>query len=561
VPQKKTLTLTFPAKGIDRRWSNENQPNGTTPDALNVRPTDAIGERERGGSRPGLVRAFSTQLPGPVYMMQTLRFIADEQNKSRLFASAGGSLYMENDYGDWMPFASSPAISRFNNVMAVEFQGKLYIANTGRSTSGDWVSPIVSGGYVPRTGETCPDGGTRVCFRAGSSDRSGSAEVTARLALDGAPLIVDPVAATLTAMTASVGTAPADCSIVAVHAGRLVLAGSASDPQQWFMSKVLTPLDWDYSADDPAGAVSGTTAEAGKINGPITALAPTTDLCMIFSTRTSLHILRGDPKTGQMDVLSHEIGIIDKRAWCHTADGAMVFLSADGVYVMPAMCGVSRPDSVSREKLPSELLDIDPTVYTVNLEYDVRARGVHIFVSANDTELESQHWFLDWETKGFFRMTLATDHHPFSSCYRRDITSTQSLVYLGCADGYVRRFYDTAEDDDGETFSSYVMLGPITPGDASNNGVVSAITGRVPNSSGNVKWSLHIGDSAEEAYGAPASRSGIFTPRKKIWAYPKLRCSSFFIKVQPQTVGEEWAIEQIDLELQGSECGGCNKGA
>ena len=54
----------FPLRGLDQNWAYIRQPEGTTPSCLNVRGYSADVERARGGSRPGLKRAYSTQIGG-----------------------------------------------------------------------------------------------------------------------------------------------------------------------------------------------------------------------------------------------------------------------------------------------------------------------------------------------------------------------------------------------------------------------------------------------------------------------------------------------------------------
>lgn len=568
MPQTKFISYPWPLGGINRRWSFENQPQVTTPDAVNVRPTDSIGDRERGGSRPGLVKAYSTQLTtgagNSIYMLETVRYVEDQQIKSRLVAASGGKLWMQSDYGEMVAITSSVNFSRFNSIMAAEFQGKLYIANSGRSTSGDWVSPAVLGQVEFCVGQG--DYGAKICWFGGQGDRDASDEVIERTGLDSAPIVFDPIAKTATAVVATAGTIPNDCSIITVYHGRLVLAGSASSPQQWFMSKLLDPTGWDYAAESTDGdavAVSGTQSKAGYIGDPITALAPFTDQCMVMSCRTSLWSLRGDPVTGTMDCISREIGILDKHAWCTTNSGDMVFLSHDGVYMMPARCGGSIPISLSREVMPKELLDVDPTIFTITLRYDTRARGVHIFLSSNDpANIESQHWFLDMEprseTRAFYRVTLNSDFDPLSACHRRDITTDQSPVMLGCRDGYIRRFDADAEDDDGEVFSSYYYAGPIAPPGDNEQLKITAISGKLDAGSGPVKWEIYVSHSAAEAYVATAAKSGrIATSGRLIWTPVNLSGGAFFVKVSARTPGEAWAIEELLLGVQQSQCGAC----
>ena len=56
------LNIKFPAGGLVRSLGYQDQPPFTTPDCCNVRPRESLGERTRGGSRPGVVKAFSQHL-------------------------------------------------------------------------------------------------------------------------------------------------------------------------------------------------------------------------------------------------------------------------------------------------------------------------------------------------------------------------------------------------------------------------------------------------------------------------------------------------------------------
>lgn len=62
MPGAKAISLEFPSGGLNRRWPFQKQPPFTTPDCLNVWPTNVGNRRRTGGSRPGTVKAFATQL-------------------------------------------------------------------------------------------------------------------------------------------------------------------------------------------------------------------------------------------------------------------------------------------------------------------------------------------------------------------------------------------------------------------------------------------------------------------------------------------------------------------
>lgn len=68
------MELGFSIHGLHEGLSTEKQPPTTSPFLKNVRPVDIEEERTRGGQRPGLVKAYSTQVGGahPVLLMVSI---------------------------------------------------------------------------------------------------------------------------------------------------------------------------------------------------------------------------------------------------------------------------------------------------------------------------------------------------------------------------------------------------------------------------------------------------------------------------------------------------------
>ena len=64
MPATRTIDIPFPFKGINDIAANRFQPEGTTPDALNVRPFDPISKRLRGGQRSGLEKYIADAVNG-----------------------------------------------------------------------------------------------------------------------------------------------------------------------------------------------------------------------------------------------------------------------------------------------------------------------------------------------------------------------------------------------------------------------------------------------------------------------------------------------------------------
>ena len=74
------IDLRFPVGGLVKKSGYQTQPPYTTPDCSNVRPSDTLEGRERGGSRPGTVKIASTVLGSgtPVRLLHTMMTIPSE---------------------------------------------------------------------------------------------------------------------------------------------------------------------------------------------------------------------------------------------------------------------------------------------------------------------------------------------------------------------------------------------------------------------------------------------------------------------------------------------------
>ena len=96
--KQRQLTLVWPIRGLDKVASYEKQPPFSTPDALNVWTDDRSENRERGGSRPGLGKAFTTQLGGgtPVRLLESVQYVDEDTQTTKVVASANGALYYQS---------------------------------------------------------------------------------------------------------------------------------------------------------------------------------------------------------------------------------------------------------------------------------------------------------------------------------------------------------------------------------------------------------------------------------------------------------------------------------
>ena len=338
------------------------------------------------------------------------------------------------------------------------------------------------------------------------------------------------------------GSVPTNCTTIAAWRNRLVCV-EASNPQNFKMSRQGDTNDWDYSADDAQRSIVGSLTSAGQIGEPIIALIPYHHNCLVIGCTSSLWIMSGDPALGgTARRLDDQIGVLGPKSWCLTAGGYMMFMSKDGLYVMPPGCGTA-PTSVSRELLPEELLNIDTSSKTVTMAYDMRYRGIHLFIHGGSN---TSHWFIDIKTRmegdkitaAFWPVSYQADHVASACHTRRDFTSNESPVVFGCHDGYLRHLKPSLDEDDGSNaISSHIVFGPFALGDSSGmfEGKLSSICAALGQNSGNVTWSVHVGQTAEDAVDAAARETGTWTGYAgtglQYRAHPKARGAFATVKI------------------------------
>lgn len=349
--QPKALQLHFPIGGVMKRYGLQNQPDYTCPDALNIHPEEVGDQRYRGGVRGGVSKHFTQQVgAGQVNLISSVQWISSNVRKSTVVTAAAGVLRYEQSDGTLSSSVScaglsvsAVVISATQLVHAVDLMQKLYIA--------DW------------------DPDSTVADRA--------------------PKFFTPSTGVLAKITASDGTVPLGCPCVAKYRGRLVLAGARANPHLLYGSRIGDPTDWDagdVDAGDETGPFALGASDAFTVGQPITALIATSDECLLVACTNSIWLIKGDPLAGGSLVnISHDIGIVSHGAYCLTPEGAIIFLSHDGLYMMYARCNTTPPESLSRDRLPEDLLNLGATNKAVNMAYDIFYRGAHIMVTPTST--------------------------------------------------------------------------------------------------------------------------------------------------------------------------------
>lgn len=481
-----------------------------------------------------------------------------------IIGAADGDLYREVFRGRMEKVVSDVTVRGDGLLHGVQIGQKLYIADHGLRIDGidgttagttfdatgvsDWTahgidthSDVV---VVSNAQGGAVDGTYQIASVAAGSvtlvSDAGTGTCTYRV--ERAPKIYDPITNELSILSASAGQVPSGNPLIARYRDRLVLAGSDIAPHVWYMARQGTPSDWDYAESDVQRAVAGTSSEAGVPGEPMTAMMPHSDDYLLVGCENSLWLMRGDPATGGvLDNLSHTVGMVDSGSWTLGPAAEIIFLTRDGVYMLPPGAS-SYPQPVSRNVLPQELVNINPSSTTVLMEYDVRDRGVHIYLTPDSTN-ERIHWWMDWERKTFWPVALQGDHEPTAICRLVASSAEDTGVILGGRDGWLRRYSAMNETDAGEDIDSYVYYGPIPLGNDYQEGKIMDLTGVLADDSGPVTWSVLPGETYEAAVVATAIDTGTWTEGLNFAARPGGRGQAFVMKLEGNG-SRRWAIER-----------------
>lgn len=535
------------------------------------------------GSRVGF--GMEATVEGGITLVDTFRaqyYTTYEEQPVRrtyLIASANGSVYRDGFYGEMTALAGSVNLTSSFNLEAAERGQKLFVADfdlprvagtdgvrgTGNdkldaASVSDWTAKSIDANNDVVVVTNVSGGGAVAGVYKISSVASGEVTLTTSwctgvgatcyYSIQRAPKVIDPIANTIAILTATAGTAPTGCRLVCRYRDRIVWAGDPDNPHLWYMSRLGDGYDYDYGADpdDLGKAIAGSVAEAGRIGEPVLALIPHTDDYLIFGCTNSMWVLSGDPAYGgQINNLSQTIGCVSGKAWCRGPGGEVIFLSRDGIYMIQSG-GSSYPVSISRERIPEELLNVDPDLYAVNLVYDPQMRGVHIYRTRSSTDTTDQ-WFFDWETKGFWRWQVPSTREPMRVLYYASDRAHQTGVLLGCRDGYIRRYEDRNDTDEGTEITSYVLLGPIgLSSNDYNEGVLQEILGVMALESGSVTWSVQTAYTAEESVDATALWTGTWTAGRNISQHPRARGMAMCLKLE-NAQNRRWAVESVTAKV------------
>jgi len=518
------IDMHFPAAGIDQSAAWDRQPNRpvaggryarTTAFAMNMRGYEPSTLRNRGGTRCGLKRYISTPLVSG-WIVQDLGVVVSDK----------GTTVQQSNSG------------RVVTLVGVS-QGNIYYAPAGATS---WTQASSAAGVG-----TPPLNFTGLLQQAVNNQLVYFADGTNWV-------YFNPSTGTASKWVASSGTLPVDSSGntprgIATWRGRTVLFGLLLDPQNWFMSAIGDPTNFNYSptSQTSSQAIAGNNAPMGLLGDVINTFIPFSDDVAIVGCDHEIWMFAGDPADGgRLDLVSKSMGMAWGAPWCQDPLGNIYFVSNRmGIYTLvPGQ----QPQRISGP-IESSILNIDTGLNGIRLFWSDRFQGVHVFITPLAAPAATTHFFYETQSQAWWEDEFANNNHnPLCGCVFDGNLAGDRVTLVGGWDGYVRSIDPTATTDDGTAINSEVWIGPILTPDL-DDVMFKDLQAVLGETSGSVTVGVYVGPTAEAAAVSTAVATWTLNASRN-FNYPIRRSGhALYVRI---TSSNPWTLETIRSRVQTS---------
>jgi hypothetical protein len=197
------------------------------------------------------------------------------------------------------------------------------------------------------------------------------------------------------------------------------------------------------------------------------------------------------------------------------------------------------------------------------MAYDVRFRGVHLFVTDTSSSAH-QHYFVDTRmsmsgdaggaSASFWPVSFSVaGHNPYCAYDLRDVVpgnTTSSNVLFGGSNGVIYHYSRTKDTDVSETFSSYVDYGPFPLSTPGREGLLQEVQTTLGDGSCKVLLQVRTGQSAEETYNAtPLAYQSLYRDGLNPKIHPRLRGNSGMLRLSGDGTSSnyKWSVEDVTV--------------
>lgn len=359
----------------------------------------------------------------------------------------------------------------------------------------------------------------------------------------------DPSVPGVQTWSAAQGVLPVDSAantprLICTWRGRTVLSGLLKDGQNWFMSAVNDPTNWNYFPTPVTStqAVAGNNSALGLVGDVITALVPYNDDTLVCGGDHTTWIFNGDPMSGgQINNVSSTIGFAWGIPWERDPYGTIYFVSNKmGIYALEP--GQGPPTRISQQI--EQLLSPANTGSTlIRMLWDDPWQGLHVFVTPADAAAAATHFFWEQRTGAWWTDVFGNNNLNPLCCTTFDGNLPGDRhPLIGSWDGYVRTITPTATTDDGTAISCSVVVGPLLTKEMDDVLFKDIQAHLASGTVGSVSYAVFVGSTAEIALANPAASSGTWTAGRNLDNF--VRSSGHAIWVQ-LTATTPWALESL----------------
>lgn len=349
--------------------------------------------------------------------------------------------------------------------------------------------------------------------------------------------------ATVSTLTATAGSLPTSCTLACMYRDRLVLAAPATAQQNFFMSRVGTHTDFDYTQTDAAAAFQGNASTAGRIGEPIVALIPHSDDVLFIGGDHSIWAVNGDPSDGgSIDLVTDSVGVASWTSWTKAQDGSIYFVGTGGFF---RLTPGKQVENLSRGKFHTYFENIHRGTHFITVGWDRDAQGCHIFVTPA-AQGDTTHLWYDARTDSFWPMQFPSNHGPNAVLSYDGDDPDDRVLMLGSYDGYIRFLDEEATDDDGTAISSYLVFAPVKADELTEATLeyVDLILGE--DSTTTCTANIRAAPTVELALNNPrrsVSRTFTAARRQTRWMQ-RVRGNFFLLKLSNSTISTTWSFEK-----------------
>jgi hypothetical protein len=266
---------------------------------------------------------------------------------------------------------------------------------------------------------------------------------------------------------------------------RLALASIESSPNNWFLSAISDPEDWNPSSGGAEDALAADSSiKFGLVGEPIVALVPIAESGLLIAGRHTMTYLSADPvftETARMIELSRSVGIVSSRAWCASDAQTIYVMSQDGLYrVQPNEQLVTQSGRITGGRLDTFFQQQKFDALNCVLGYDAEGQNVHCLMSRLDLPASSVHLMYSQATDAFW--PYKTGWPPFHAptcCGDFPFGDARApILAFGSSEGFVGWFdRDLTSGVDGQAATGYKTAGfNVTNDQAADFKIVSRLT-------------------------------------------------------------------------------------